>query len=223
MHRSGTSCLTGSLQQAGLELGDISTWNPHNLKGNRESGAIMMLNDAILEDNGGSWHTPPAQVIWSDQHRQRARKIIEQHSDAKIWGFKDPRTLLTLNGWLELLPNASLVGIFRDPRRVAGSLVKRGAAFPDAAPALDLWNTYNRHLLHWRRQRAFPLLDFDWEEARFHKALNTVHQQLGLAQLGENERFFESDLVHEHDASVRLPLAVRWTHYRLRRLSRALG
>ena len=28
MHRSGTSCLTGSLQQAGLFLGDCHTWNP---------------------------------------------------------------------------------------------------------------------------------------------------------------------------------------------------
>lgn len=37
MHRSGTSCLAGSLQEAGLYLGEVNTAAPHNAKGNRES------------------------------------------------------------------------------------------------------------------------------------------------------------------------------------------
>ena len=41
MHRSGTSCLAGSLQQAGLELGDVFTSNPFNKKGNREHRDVM--------------------------------------------------------------------------------------------------------------------------------------------------------------------------------------
>ena len=58
MHRSGTSCLTGSLEAAGLYLGNIQTWNPFNLKGNRENQEIVDLHDLILADNGGSWDSP---------------------------------------------------------------------------------------------------------------------------------------------------------------------
>ncbi len=35
MHRSGTSCLAGSLQQGGMYLGDVYEHSPHNIKGNR--------------------------------------------------------------------------------------------------------------------------------------------------------------------------------------------
>ena len=63
MHRSGTSCLTGSLQEAGLYLGDCHTWNPHNLKGNRENQEIVDINDRVLADNGGAWDAPPERVI----------------------------------------------------------------------------------------------------------------------------------------------------------------
>ena len=37
MHRSGTSCLAGSLEQQGLFLGETNTRGPFNLRGNRES------------------------------------------------------------------------------------------------------------------------------------------------------------------------------------------
>ena len=36
MHRSGTSCLTGSLQDKGLYLGQVSQRGTFNKKGNRE-------------------------------------------------------------------------------------------------------------------------------------------------------------------------------------------
>ena len=48
MHRSGTSCLAGSLQQQGVYLGEVHEWNPHNLKGNRENPHIMALNEGLL-------------------------------------------------------------------------------------------------------------------------------------------------------------------------------
>ena len=53
MHRSGTSYLAGSLQEAGLILGDCHTWNKHNEKGNRENQKFVDLHDAILEANVG--------------------------------------------------------------------------------------------------------------------------------------------------------------------------
>ena len=48
MHRSGTSALAGSLEQHGLFLGRVSTSNPHNPKGNRESAEVRRLNEDVL-------------------------------------------------------------------------------------------------------------------------------------------------------------------------------
>ena len=57
MHRSGTSCLAGSLEQQGLFLGDVNTAAPWNRRGNRESFAMMDFQTAILEASGG-WLVP---------------------------------------------------------------------------------------------------------------------------------------------------------------------
>ena len=105
MHRSGTSCLMGSLQKAGLYLGKVSTWDLHNKQGNREHPDIFELHEDLLASNGGSWNNPPERVIWSEHHLDWGRRIIAGFSRSGNWGFKDPRTLLTLDGWKSLLDN----------------------------------------------------------------------------------------------------------------------
>jgi len=72
MHRSGTSYLTGILEEAGLWLGEVTRVSTFNAKGNRESPPLMRLNDAVLAANGGSWHCPPeGAVTWSLEHTTR--------------------------------------------------------------------------------------------------------------------------------------------------------
>ena len=68
MHRSGTSLLTGTLQEAGLVLGDVVTAAPHNRKGNRESLPIRALHDDLMQRAGGDWDRPPQQVSWQPVH-----------------------------------------------------------------------------------------------------------------------------------------------------------
>ena len=98
MHRSGTSCLTGSLQQIGLELGQVHTWNRYNRRGNREQQDIVDLNDEVMAANGGAWDQPPAQCHWTSEQRAKARELVSALGDGPVVGFKDPRTLVTLDG-----------------------------------------------------------------------------------------------------------------------------
>ena len=58
MHRSGTSCLAGSLQEAGIYLGDVVTSAAHNQKGNRENVHSMMMCWAIVVGRGMSSPLP---------------------------------------------------------------------------------------------------------------------------------------------------------------------
>ena len=64
MHRSGTSLLAGTLQEAGLELGEVVHSAPHNRKGNRESISIRTLHEDLLERSGGRKRGPAARY-WS--------------------------------------------------------------------------------------------------------------------------------------------------------------
>jgi len=141
MHRSGTSALTGSLEQAGVYIGETSIPSSDNVKGNRESLSILALHEDLLQRNGGSWDKPVRNMQWEPVHRALQTSIIQNFESHKIWGFKDPRTLLTTNVWLKSIPTLEFVGIFRHPFLVAESLVKRNHKTTDEA--LDLWFIYN--------------------------------------------------------------------------------
>src|SRR5262245_58332517 len=148
MHRSGTSCLVGLLEQAGVFLGDVSRKNRWNVKGNGENYRIMALHDELLKVNGGTWDSPPAAVVWPDDLKLQRDEIIASYATSPLWGFKDPLTLLTLDSWIEALPGLELVGIFRHPVAVAESLRRRNAFSIERG--LDLWTTYNDRLLGYR-------------------------------------------------------------------------
>ena len=192
MHRSGTSCLAGSLQEAGLYLGEVNTAAPHNAKGNRESRAIMALQDDLLRANGGDWDTPPERVVWQPEHRAWRDEIIATYPTDRIWGFKDPRTLLTLTGWLEALPSVRFVGTYRHPLAVAASLRARNGV--PVEKSLALWSAYNRLLLDYQRRWDFPMVSFDWPPERYQHCLTAIVPTLRLSVPATGFSFFESAL-----------------------------
>lgn len=218
MHRSGTSCLTGSLQEAGLQLGDCHTWNPFNLKGNRENQAFVDLNDAVLEANGASWDHPPARVSWSDEHLAMGRELMAAHAHMDVMGFKDPRTLLVLDGWRQLEPRMEFVGIFRHPNAVAASLGRRSKMA--RKEALALWYAYNKRLLQEYRRAPFPVLCFDYPEQEFQQYLGGVIEGLGLQRAGADQHFYDDGLKNfDPRSGARLPLKVWHLYRRLRAIS----
>jgi hypothetical protein len=219
MHRSGTSCLTGSLQLAGLDLGEYSEWNPHNLKGNRENAEVMALNESILVANGGKWDVPPKKILWQAEHSQEARRILAKYAGSPAWGFKDPRTLLTLEGWLALGIEPDYIGIFRHPMAVASSLVQRSSDAMDMKRALALWYAYNKRLLHRYREKPFPLLCFDWSESEFHGALTKAMTRIGLQPGSDDGTFYTAELVHQLGKEARLPWLVGRLYKKLRSIS----
>ena len=203
MHRSGTSCLAGTLQEAGLYLGDVITEAPHNSKGNRENRRIMDLHEEVLAYNGGRWDEPPERVVWSDEHRRRRDDIIGSYGDARVWGFKDPRTLVTLDFWREAVPDLTFVGTFRHPLLVAESLTRRNGA--TAEKWLALWLTYNERLVRLHAREAFPIVRFDSDAEVYRRSLSAVVARIGLSE-PNTLTFFEPVLRHAADPpSVELP------------------
>ena len=217
MHRSGTSCLAGSLQQRGLHLGKVHEWRPYNLKGNRENQRIMDLNNAVLTHSDGSWDCPPERLAWDQACVDERDAIVRQLQDgcAGAWGFKDPRTLLTLAFWREGIADLRMVGTFRHPAQVARSLQARDARM-SLAQGLELWRMYNQRLLDCHAEAAFPLVSFDAQEAAYRQAVDDIAQQLGLARERPANDFFERILrTPDADVVIDVPAPVLAVYERL--------
>lgn len=192
MHRSGTSALAGSLEEAGLFLGNVNRDAPHNKKGNCESPTLMAMQEDLLISSGGGWDNPPDNVNWLKKHRDIRDAFIKTYQFQKIWGFKDPRTLYTLKGWLEVLPFAEFVGIFRDPLSVAQSLKARNQFLLDKSIAL--WGRYNKRLIQLYKKDRFPIIYFDRDANNFLQKLDNICNRLCLPVKSIQKTFFEDDL-----------------------------
>lgn len=198
MHRSGTSCLAGSLQEHGLRLGEVHVRDPYNRKGNRENDRIVALNDAVLAHSGGAWDAPPAAIRWRREHeRERDEILTEFEAGAGPWGFKDPRVTLTLPFWQEpIAGRVDFVGAFRHPAQVVRSLCARGSMSLHPAHAAQLWMHYNERLLALVRSSPFPLVPFDLPSGEYRRRVDAIAAGLHLPgrPAGAAESFFDEEL-----------------------------
>ncbi len=211
MHRSGTSWLAGSLQELGLDLGEVSTKDLHNKKGNRESPVVMAIHDGLLKDSGGSWKTPPKTITWTPARRAElaahVRDMNARFPDG--WGFKCPRALFALDEWRKHVPSLVRVGIYRHPLAVHRSFKARGERF-DEKRSLSLWNAYNERLIAEHERDPFPLFRFDVSDEQRAADLRRVARFLALPSADAPSSFFDAVLVSAGDATVEpIPEACR--------------
>lgn len=149
MHRSATSFLAKALLDQGVDMGKrLMGPGEFNPQGHFENLDFVELNDLILATVGGSWDDPPSREKIASAGQQVVEKIksVVEKSKGEKWGWKDPRTSLTLDLFLPFLEDdVYLFVCFRKPRRVAESLNRR-----DGMPigkGLELARIYNERLL----------------------------------------------------------------------------
>jgi tetratricopeptide (TPR) repeat protein len=211
MHRSGTSCLTGLLEDGGFSIGTPPSWRWDNLKGNRESEAVNDLNDEVLAEAGGRWDRPvlvrPPFAPTLCARRAELLSTLQSFAPGRPLALKDPRIVLTHSFWAEAEPQAARVGIFRHPWAVASSVATRDMG-QSLADGLRLWITYNQRLVGLQQEYGFALLCFDLPRLAFIEATQKAVAQAvadGVAQgriqpeaIGP---FYTQDMVHQ----TRLP------------------
>jgi hypothetical protein len=120
------------------------------LPGLRENKRFNSVNQRILKRLGGSWDDPPpAPAAWTAGAlvglRAEAEEILAHFGGREPWGWKDPRSCLTLPFWQGLIDPLPVVIVVRNPLEVAGSLRERNDFSLERG--LALWYEYNHRLL----------------------------------------------------------------------------
>jgi len=250
MHRSGTSLLAGLMQAAGVSVGkrlmEATEFNP---RGYFEDLDFQELHEEILAHNGiarGYLDLPHRPLRIEPRHRERARELIERRGELPLWGWKDPRTLLFLDMWAELLPDAVFVFIYRDPCQVVDSLRRRHDVellwnFPGAAlmerlgfqrfrlpRAVSMWLLHNRRLVRFaaRHPERCIVLDVAHAADHFDEVVQRLRSDWGLAvHAVDVSELYDSGLLGVHASpeaveACRKNPEVASVHAKLRQLSR---
>jgi hypothetical protein len=202
MHRSGTSCLAGALERCGLFLGDVSRSNVSNPRGTHELSEIRRAHGRILRENDGNWRRPPDQIVVSPRQKQTLRKLAARFSGYEPCGIKDPRFLLLLEHWLDMVDSYTLVGTYRHPVAVAKSLDARAPRSPfPVEEAYQVWLRYNTELIRWHKVYHYPIIEFDLSDAEAYiRTVATVAIEMGLHPDMEQLRTFVSSALDHYQA-----------------------
>jgi hypothetical protein len=170
MHRSGTSLISRVANLLGVDLGPerrLRPGDPANPKGFWEYAPFLHVNNRLLWRHHGSWKAPPS--LPSGWHR--SARVLDQRLRARfyaardfrgseLWGWKDPRTCLTLPFWQHLFPDLTYVVCFRNPVDVARSHERRDGF--DFATGIDLWLRYMDEVM--RHTADSPRLFVSYDE-----------------------------------------------------------
>jgi len=169
MHRSGTSMIGGILECLEVDLGDDQPgkqWS--NPLGHFEDPDFLSLNKKILASAGGSWSNPPSYLDISnlkEEYYHDIQALIQERANKSAntpWGWKDPRTSLTLDLFLPFLDQPYIIWCSRDPNAISQSLQKRNQIQPSIS--LDLTEYYNNQINEFMlRNPNLPILVVDYE------------------------------------------------------------
>ena len=156
MHRSGTSLVANLLGAGGVYLGKSQELMPasaDNRRGYWENLRFVKMNERILRAVGASWDLPP-HLSTLDEWKQHpklsklkpsAHALIARFNSFGRWGWKDPRTSLTIPFWREIVADLRFVVCLRHPVEVAHSL--RVRRHTPHFGGLILWRIYNQAIL----------------------------------------------------------------------------
>lgn len=189
MHRSATSLTAAALQAAGLSIGErLMGPFPGNPRGHFEDLDFVEIHREALQSQDLPEHGLIAEggplVLPSSCIHHAEAIIAARRASNRPWGFKDPRTVLFLDSWQALLPEAHWLFLFRDPFLVLDSLQRRGDTLAMQTPGdvLRCWMHYNSLILDFVRAHGprTLLCELDGSENALTLLVEAVTTRLGF-------------------------------------------
>ena len=225
MHRSGTSLTASLFHAAGVRLGDqLLGANHGNDRGHYEDLGIYEFHRTVLHSQGlgTEGFIAAGTVAVSETLQPVGRRLAAERGRAGgVWGWKEPRTVLFLDYWDAILPQARYVFVFRRPWEVVDSLFRRGDETFAANPAFaaEVWLHYNRTILDFVRRHDDRCLvvELDQVAADPEGLFAAVRARLGIDLAAPPSRYEAGLLVRDdeprHELAIRASLPEAYDVY----------
>jgi hypothetical protein len=191
MHRSGTSLTTSWLEFCGLKIHDGSYHGPSvgNSKGHFEDKEFVHIHSSAIKsefpDSKGWLIFSQKKMIFSNEDLVNISRLVNQRNQKfSLWGWKDPRSVMFLNGWKRIIPALKALIIWRPCVEVVTSLLKRSKKAKadvfkiNANESIKLWIAYNKRAYEYKKK--FPdetlLLPLEVIIKNDQKVLSTINR-----------------------------------------------
>jgi hypothetical protein len=224
MHRSGTSAISGLLNELGVFMGQ-NLYGPQagvNEKGFFENAKVVELNDLLFDELLQSWDDPLAYNFNNSYHQtydafydSTIEFIESEYGNHTLWGMKDPRTSLHLPFWHKIITQLNVEPCYlmmvRNPIEVAASLTKRDSFSLKKSTILWLNYTFSTYISC--KNEKLVIIDFDKLISSPEQTLDLICKKINIDLPEQQSTFIESKLrnnksgIQENDELSRLALA----------------
>ncbi len=218
MHRSGTSLTASWLQKCGVQIdnGELVGASIGNLKGHFEDKEFVKLHSSIvlnaLPKSKGWIVDSTKEMKITNDFDFKANEIIKSRIDKyDIWGWKDPRTVLFVNAWYNLIPNLKFVFVWRDAVEVVNSLINRKNKSKHPTDqisrykAYKTWCYYNMLILDFYKKYPDKCLVFHINSVKSdnHKIYNIIKEKFKLNLVYQDiEEILESSMFSDYKPNI---------------------
>lgn len=202
MHRSGTSMVASIVQVLGVDMGEelLPAHPTDNRLGYYEDVNFLHLNEKVLLSAGGDWLEPPSRyriILAGVRHNDAIKRIVDKKKKMQKWGWKDPRTVLTIELFLPYLTNPHFIVCQRSTESIVKSILKREDT-TDARFAEKVTEEYKLRTEDFlNRHSRLPVLRLDYEDilSRPKRNIQRIERFLGVKRDGKREDIAISKVV----------------------------
>lgn len=163
MHRSSTSAIAKGMASQNIHMGedpDHAHFQHYQILA--EDPDFTRMNNRIMYACGSyEWYKPPPVEKVREVGKEmfdELRDFIKSKERAPFWGWKDPRTCLTIDAWLPHLTDPHFIVCIRNPLGVAKSLRKRNGF--SIEQGIELAKTYNQRILYFLNGNLYEA--YEW-------------------------------------------------------------
>jgi len=164
MHRSGSSLLSSMIHTMGANMGELMLPpDEHNPLGYFEDQRMKELNKNILMKAGGTWDNPSnhKEIVKAGESLEALmwQYIEARESEARskyCWGWKDPRTALTIEPIHNQLSSKGKLIKYVVLQRSKAAVVKSLETAHGLGQWSELYDLYHDRITHFLR-RYHPL------------------------------------------------------------------
>jgi len=216
MHRSGSSLVTAWLETCGLRVYDrkVLAATSSNPKGHFEDREFYDLQSSAIyceSPRSDGWKIYPRDFLrFKADQLLRAHELVDTRNKKYLkWGWKDPRSVVYLGQWKDIIPNLKVLLIWRPCCEVASSLVRRGkmerTVKITTSEAIRLWVNQSQLICEYKRRYPKDTLLLSLEaiirdDLQVFELIND-RLQLGL-EYSPLSKIYDQNILHTGKASL---------------------
>lgn len=172
MHKSGTTLISKTLHESGINMGDFDADVGYDEGNKYERMETLITNISLLNIQYKALSIYVTRAVENEKEVSQLlityikRLITELNRKHIDWGFKDPRTCLTYNIWQKYLPKHKIIVVIRSPLEIISHYQKKFSLLTinKTWRVSKTWYIYNKQILAYLKNTSQDYIIINYQD-----------------------------------------------------------